>query len=616
MNGPWVIASEPGTMGVNWITVIWPMMTAVSVTLALINLRMAFGDGRRAPHLLFSCAALGIAMISVLELMLMLTDDLARYNAILRLSGIPIALALASLVGFVRTFLGPGPMWLGVSGVLLNAAAHVVSLASHTPVIRYAVDLRRKESFGCVEWTIPTIVNGAWDGVAILGLLLVILFILDTSRRLWKRGGKRRALIVGGSMVAFLFLNRTLAILVDKGFVEMPYMVTFPFICVICAMGLELADDVLRASDLARELQESQRRMDLAGRAASLGFWELDIPGGKIWASETSRELFGVGVSEEIDLNTFFATLHPDDREGVAEALRVAIEGGSDYEREYRVMLGDGGMRWISARGRGVIGCDGKMTKMRGVLLDETERRRSETELAQIRGQLAHAGRISMMGQLAAALAHELNQPLGAILRNAEAAALFLKTPEPDLEELRAILHDIEKDDKRAGGVIERLRALLKRKDIEIRPVALKELLDEVGVLIRAEASVRGVRVMVVAPEDLPPVRGDRVHLQQVLINLVINGMDALAGMGREERRVTISARHGEPGLVEVRVEDTGPGIEEKVLPQVFDPFFTTKPNGMGMGLPICRTIVEAHDGVITAESGPGGASVRFTLPV
>ncbi|MGC4017702.1 MAG: ATP-binding protein [Luteolibacter sp.] len=600
----------------NWMTIAWPMVTAACLTLALINLRVALGDGRRAPHLLFSLAAVSIAAISVFELALMRTDDLASYEVILRWAALPITIMTGSVAGFVWTFFRTGRWWIGLSGVVLNVLANVVNLISTVPAIRHAVALHRTETFGGVEFVVPKIVNGPWDVVEAVSVALVILFVLDASVRLWRQGRRRRAVIVGGSVVVFFILAKGQATLVEKGMVETPYLVSFAFLGVIAAMGLELADDVLRASDLARELYESQRRMDLAGRAASLGFWELDISTGEIWANETSRSLFGIGPDQPVNLTTFFTTLHQDDREGVEAAIRDAIAGGHDYEREYRILPEDGTVRWITARGRVVAGSDGKARKMRGVLLDETGRRMSETELAHVRGQLAHAGRVSMMGQLAAALAHELNQPLGAILRNAEAAGLFLQAPEPDLRELKAIIHDIEKDDKRASGVIERLRALLKRKDIEIRPVALKELLEEVEALIRAEASARSVRLEVVAAGDLPFVHGDRVHLQQVLINLVINAMDAIVGANQSDRRVMIHARRGEAGFVDVIVKDTGPGIGQEELRQVFDPFFTTKPDGMGMGLSICRTIVEAHGGVITAKSGADGSSFGFTLPV
>jgi signal transduction histidine kinase len=221
-----------------------------------------------------------------------------------------------------------------------------------------------------------------------------------------------------------------------------------------------------------------------------------------------------------------------------------------------------------------------------------------------------------MMGQLASALAHEINQPLGAILRNTEAAELFMQTEQPDLEEIRAILADIRTDDQRASSVIDRMRTLLKRHDLDARMLDMAELVGNVAGLARPDAATRRVKLDVEVPANLPPVRGDRVHLQQVLLNLILNGMDALNGASPKHRRIVVSARVGDAQTVEIAVSDTGHGIAPEKLARVFDPFFTTKPDGMGMGLPISRTIIEAHGGRLWAESNNGdGATFRFKLP-
>ena len=238
-------------------------------------------------------------------------------------------------------------------------------------------------------------------------------------------------------------------------------------------------------------------------------------------------------------------------------------------------------------------------------------------EMRRLQEEIAHVGRVSMMGQLASALAHEINQPIGAILRNAEAAELFMQSKTPDLEEIRAILADIRADDQRAGGVIDRMRALLKRHVLDTQLLDLTELVGDVAKLARTDAATRHVKLTVNLPADLPSVRGDRVHLQQVLLNLILNGMDALNRAGQENRRVTVSARVDAARTVEIAVSDTGHGIAAEKLAQVFDPFFTTKPDGMGMGLPISRTIVESHGGRLWAGNNDGtGATFRFTLPV
>jgi signal transduction histidine kinase len=206
---------------------------------------------------------------------------------------------------------------------------------------------------------------------------------------------------------------------------------------------------------------------------------------------------------------------------------------------------------------------------------------------------------------------------LGAILRNAEAAAMLLEAPVPDIDELRAIVADIRKDDRRAGDVIDRLYTLLRRRSVELRPVTVEGLVQDVIALVRADAAARHVALEFVAAPDLPIALGDRVHLSQVLLNLIINGMDAVSESREGSRRVVIDARRGDDGMLEVAVTDSGHGLAREVASKVFDPFFTTKAHGMGMGLPVSRTIVEAHGGKLWAESdATHGATFRFTLRV
>ena len=284
---------------------------------------------------------------------------------------------------------------------------------------------------------------------------------------------------------------------------------------------------------------------------------------------------------------------------------------------EYRLTLPDGAIRWIAAESRVEWNARGEPVLMRGAARDVTERKLAEQEAQRLQHEITHAGRVSMMGQLAAALAHEINQPLGAILRNAEAAELLLQHPSPDLDEVRAILGDIRADDERACAVIDRMRGLLKRHTLDRQRLDLSALVGEVAALVRADAARRQVKVDVDVPGDLPQVLGDRVHLQQVLLNLILNGMDALNGTSPEARRVSVAARRDGAGVVEISVGDAGPGISTAALARIFDPFFTTKPEGMGMGLAISRTIVEAHGGQIWAENTHGGgAAFRLTLPI
>ena len=364
-------------------------------------------------------------------------------------------------------------------------------------------------------------------------------------------------------------------------------------------------------------LRENEERMSLAVDAANFGIWIRDLARNEIWASDKWRELFGFAPSERLELDHILQRLHPDDREALQGVFAKALAGGGSYETEFRLILPDGGIRWISSQGRVERSSNGQPVRIRGASRDVTAGKQAELETQLLRQEVTHVGRISMMGQLATALAHEINQPLGAILRNAEAAELFMQDASPDLDEIRAIVADIRKDDQRAGAVIDRMRGLLKRQSLNTRALHVGELIGDVKALVRADSAARQVKLDVNVPSDLPPVRGDRVHLQQVLLNLILNGMDALNGASLEDRRISVTALLDGAQTVEIAVSDTGTGIPAEKLAHIFDPFFTTKLNGMGMGLPISRTIIEAHGGRFWAENNnSGGATFRFTLPI
>jgi two-component system sensor kinase FixL len=245
-------------------------------------------------------------------------------------------------------------------------------------------------------------------------------------------------------------------------------------------------------------------------------------------------------------------------------------------------------------------------------LVDITGRKRDE----EARQELAHASRLALVGELTASIAHEINQPLGAVVSNADAAEMLLESAPESLAEVRQILGDIRKDGLRAGEVIRRLRALLRKRQMEVQPVDLNGLTSDVLSLVRAESRRRHVTVETELAGGLPPVRGDKVHLQQVLLNLFLNGMEAMADRPGE-KRLAVRTALGQCGCVEVAVSDAGTGIPQDRLPHLFDPFFSTKKEGMGVGLSIARSLVEAHGGRIWAENNPrAGATFRFALPI
>jgi len=243
--------------------------------------------------------------------------------------------------------------------------------------------------------------------------------------------------------------------------------------------------------------------------------------------------------------------------------------------------------------------------------------RRAGLELAELRGQLAQVERVNMLGQLSSTLAHELTQPLTAALLNVEAAQAVLAGKEPNLKELSSIIDDIGRDERRAADLITRMRMLSKRRSIEIQPLDMEDVVRDVVALVRPQATAKQIAVDVRMSSRLPRVLGDRVHLTQVLLNLIMNGIDAVESRPMDARRIVIEVRADEgTSQVEVAVMDSGPGVSEAAARQIFKPFFTTKENGMGLGLALCRTIVEAHGGKLWNELRPpqDGATFRFTL--
>jgi two-component system, LuxR family, sensor kinase FixL len=604
----------------NWVTISWPMVAAACLTLGMIELRVGIAQqSQRAARLLFALSACAMAAAAGLELALAQVDTTARAEALLFALGTTVGVMLLSLMAYVWVYFGTGSKWLALAVPVLYAIGLVgelfpgqVHTYSHT-----VSGLASAETFGGVHYTKLERVLSFWNTFTYLATLMMIVFVADASARLYRRGGRRRALVVGGSVVFFLMAGGVHTALVSRELVSTPYMISWAYLAILVAMASELNADVLASARLATELRESEHRIDLASAAADLGMWSWDVVDGSIWATSRARALFGIGEGEPLSMDRFMLALHPDDRDARRRAIEGAFATGTDYEVEFRVPLADGTTRWISSRGRVERDVRGKPVILRGAVQDISVRRAGENESRELRSQLAHASRVSMMGQLASSLAHELSQPLGAILRNTEAAELFLQHESPDLDELRAILADIRQDDQRAGEVIERLRALLKRRVFEPRALQLNELLASVAALMRLDSASRHVPLEVDLPAASATVTGDPIQLQQVLLNLVLNAFDSVGEVAVERRKVSIHAMPNGKGEIEVSVVDTGPGIAPDRLDRLFEPFFTTKAHGLGIGLSISRTIVEAHGGRLWAENNArAGAAFHFTLPL
>jgi PAS domain S-box-containing protein len=284
---------------------------------------------------------------------------------------------------------------------------------------------------------------------------------------------------------------------------------------------------------------------------------------------------------------------------------------------EERITNGHGRVRWLQTVKRPIIERDGSAKQVLGASTDITQRKKTEIELREQRAELAHVARISTMGELAASLAHELNQPLTAILSNAQAALRFLSSKPSDIEEVREILQDIVKDNSRASEVIRRMRALVKKEDLEFVSLDLAGLIRDVVALVHSDAILQNVKISLALDDNLATVLGDKVQLQQVVLNLLLNAFDAMKDCSPLEREVKLRAELYGASMIRVAVNDRGMGLSVDKLDKIFEPFYTTKGEGLGMGLSICRSIIDAHGGRLWAENnGDRGATFYFTLPV
>ena len=317
--------------------------------------------------------------------------------------------------------------------------------------------------------------------------------------------------------------------------------------------------------------------------------------------------------AKELLGQTFWSLIPPESHQATRTSLASITPDHPVTTAEHEVFAPNGERRWQHWRNRGFFDQHGRIVEYQAVGQDITERKHTEEAMQ----GLAHAGRLALVGELTGSIAHELSQPLAAILSNSEAAELLLASESPSLDEIRAILADIRKDDLRASDVIHHVRALLRKRELQMLPVDLNQIADEVARLAAPDARRRGIVVETELAPALPAVRGDRVYLQQVLLNFFLNGMDAMIDTPQAERRIVVRTQSNGEQSVSVSVIDAGHGIRSGQLSDVFKSFYTTKEHGMGLGLAIARSIIEVHGGRIWASNNPrGGATLCFSLPV
>ncbi len=315
------------------------------------------------------------------------------------------------------------------------------------------------------------------------------------------------------------------------------------------------------------------------------------------------------------EMKTWQAIVHPDDLPIVTSRLNSSLETGCAFDAEVRLRRADSEYRWFQCSGLPLRDENGKIIRWYKLLTDIEDRKHAEEALRNSQTQLSRATRIATVGEFAAAIAHEINQPLAAVVMNGHACLRWLSAQPPGLAKAQEAAERIVRDGTEAGEVVRRIRALFKRAPFETAELNLNEVIAEVLHLLTGETAKRRVGVETELADDLPAVIGDRVQLQQLVFNLLLNGIEAMDSIPDRPKKLFIRTTQENPETALVQIQDSGMGLEDSE--KVFEAFFTTKGNGMGMGLAICRSIIDAHHGRLWAASAEGtGTTFFFTLPV
>jgi PAS domain S-box-containing protein len=591
----------------SWITVAWSMNTAACLTLAGIYFVVWSKQRDSWVHLLFSCIALSAAAIAALELQLVHAETPKAYGAILRWRQLPVWTLVLSLVGFTRLYLRAGRPWLAWSACGLRTLVLVLNFV-FTPNLHYReITTLRQLAWGGEMASVPLGTPNPWSLISEITLLLLLAFFVDASITAWRHGERKRALIVGGSIVFFGAIVAAQVALVVWGVIQVPFFSSFAYLGIVAALGYELGHDTIRAVRLAHELELTEKRLTLTADWAGVGLWEWDLNKNEIWVTANRRAQLGLPASGKIAFEHLISRWHPDDREQVRLALKEAVEKRRDYDVEFRIVLADGSVRWIESRGYVQVNKDGKPRRLLGISMDVTARREACLEAQRLRQQrtvllereVAERARlerevIESCAREQRRIAYDLHDGVGQQLVGIALSAKLLE------EQLRA---ERSAEADRASLIAKLANGAARQVRLTARTLEGADGLGDLKTALRSLAVNMsencGVKVTVKADSSSLPISPPvAAQLYRVAQEAVRNAIEHGAA-----REVLIQLTFGDQDLM-LTVQDDGKGFDASV-------------NGQGMGLRIMRYRAQCIGGSCEVHAGPSqGTIVHCRVPL
>jgi PAS domain S-box-containing protein len=592
----------------NWVTVTWSMNAGACLTLAAFYGVVWCKQRENRVYLLFSCSAVAAAVISAFELRMLNATTVQQYELLMRWIHVPVWVLTVSFVAFVRLYLHAGRPWLAWSIYALRTLVLILNFIFPVSINFNTLTGVRHFAWGGDIISVPVGIPNPWGLLSQITLLLLLIFSIDATITVWRRRDRRRALLVGGSMVFGAILAWHVPMVI-WGIIEAPFFLAFTYTGVVAAMGYELSRDMARAARLTCELEVSEKRFSLAADSSNVGMWEWDLEKDEIWVSPTRRAQLGFPASGRITFDELISRWHEGDRDKARQAVNEAIQHGKDYEAEFRVVRADGSMQWVSARGRVQVDEHGKPKRLTGISLDITARKEAEVLAQQQRGELER-----LRQQKTAFLEREV----------AERARLEREVIESCAREQRRIAYDLHDG---VGQQLVSIAVSAKLLEEELRPNRPTEAKKASAIVRIANEAARQARLTARSLEGADGVGDLKMALESLAVNMSQNcrvrstveansaSLPVSAPVAAQLYRIAQEAvrnavEHG--AAREVLIQLTFGHRDMLLTIQDDGEGFNTKTNGHGMGLRIMRYRAQSIGGSCEVDTGPDRGTIVY----